>query len=125
MTVKRFQWVFIRQDDFVELDDNGIVKILSHERLEELLNELNDENEKLKYGLGAYMVDLNNYKGKYSKLEEENEQLKNMCENLVNSDSRREYKLKQKIKELEEENEQLKTQLSHLEYRFTEYRNKR
>ena len=41
----------------------------------------------------------------------ENEQLKNMCENLVNSDNRREYKLKQKIRELEKENERLKNEL--------------
>lgn len=46
MTIKRFQWVFIA-DDLVELNDNGIVKILSHERLEELLNELSEENEQL------------------------------------------------------------------------------
>ena len=41
-----------------------------------LINNLADENEQLKYTLSAYMVDLNNYKGKCSALEKENEQLK-------------------------------------------------
>ena len=47
MTEKRFQWVYIK-DNTLELRDNGIVKVFNNERLEELLNELNDENEQLK-----------------------------------------------------------------------------
>ena len=42
----------------------------------DVLNDLDSENTHLKYSLGAYMVDLNNYKGKCSALEQENEQLK-------------------------------------------------
>ena len=40
------------------------------------MKKLIEENEQLKYSLSAHMVDLNNYKGKCSVLEEENEQLK-------------------------------------------------
>ena len=46
MTEKRFQWVYIK-DNTLELRDNGIVKVFNNERLEELLNELNDENKQL------------------------------------------------------------------------------
>ena len=41
-----------------------------------LLNDIDSENAHVKYSLSAYMVDLNNCKGKCSVLEEENEQLK-------------------------------------------------
>lgn len=47
MTAKRFQWVYIK-DNSLELRDNGIVKVFNNERLEELLNELHEENQKLK-----------------------------------------------------------------------------
>ena len=47
MTEKRFQWIYIK-DNTLELRDNGIVKVFNNERLEELLNDLNDENEQLK-----------------------------------------------------------------------------
>ena len=47
MTEKRFQWVYIK-DNTLELRDNGIVKVFNNERLEELLNDLSEENEKLK-----------------------------------------------------------------------------
>lgn len=40
------------------------------------INELIEENEQLKYTLGAYRVDLNNHKYKCNALEEENEELK-------------------------------------------------
>lgn len=46
------------------------------------LNKLIDENEELKYNLSAHMVDLNNYQGKCSRLEEENGQLKKENEEL-------------------------------------------
>lgn len=46
MTAKRFQWVFIK-DNELELRDNGIVKKFNNERLEELLNELHEENQRL------------------------------------------------------------------------------
>ena len=42
----------------------------------DVMNDLDSENTHLKYSLGAYMVDLNNYKGKCSALEQENKQLK-------------------------------------------------
>lgn len=45
---KRFQWVYIQEDKVIRLNDNGIVKHFPPQRLEELLNELNDENEQLK-----------------------------------------------------------------------------
>ena len=44
---KRFQWIYIK-DNTLELRDTGIVKVFNNERLEELLNDLNDENEQLK-----------------------------------------------------------------------------
>ena len=47
MTAKRFQWVFIK-DNELELRDNGIIKRFNNERLEELLNALHEENEQLK-----------------------------------------------------------------------------
>lgn len=52
----------------------------------DVLNDLDSENTHLKYSLGAYMVDLNNYKGKCSALEQENEQLKqlvNIADDLI------------------------------------------
>ncbi|MBR2557453.1 MAG: hypothetical protein IKE95_03640 [Methanobrevibacter sp.] len=54
MTEKRFQWVYIQEDKVIRLNDNGIVKHFPPQRLEELLNELNDENEQLKQQL-AYV----------------------------------------------------------------------
>ena len=53
MTKKRFQWIYIK-DNTLELRDNGIVKVFNNERLEELLNDLNDENEQLKNELRVY-----------------------------------------------------------------------
>ena len=47
MTEKRFQWVFIK-DNELEFQDNGIVKRFENHRLEEFLNELNDENQSIK-----------------------------------------------------------------------------
>lgn len=47
MTGKRFQWVFIK-DNELEFQDNGIVKRFDNGRLEEFLNELHEENEQLK-----------------------------------------------------------------------------
>lgn len=46
MTENRFQWIYIK-DNTLELRDNGIVKVFNNERLEELLNELNDTNNQL------------------------------------------------------------------------------
>lgn len=46
MAEKRFQWVYIK-DELVQLRDNGVVKIYPNERLEELLNDLNDDNKRL------------------------------------------------------------------------------
>jgi len=47
MTEKRFKWVFIK-DNELEFQDNGIVKRFENYRLEEFLNELNDENQQMK-----------------------------------------------------------------------------
>ena len=47
MIEKRFHWVYIK-DNTLELRDNGIVKVFNNERLEELLNELAEENKRLK-----------------------------------------------------------------------------
>ena len=47
-----------------------------------LLNDIDSENTHVKYSLSAYMVDLNNCKGKCSVLEEENEQLKEEIKDL-------------------------------------------
>lgn len=82
MTEKRFT---IDKDEITVIDNctNGLTECKHSQEAKLLCNFLNEVTE-------------------------ENEQLKNMCENLVNSDSRREYKLKQKIKELSEENEELK-----------------
>lgn len=60
----------------------------SWDRICNRLNELYEENEQLKYTVSAYMVDLNNYKGKCSRLEEKNEllekKLKCITESLQN-----------------------------------------
>ena len=48
-----------------------------------LLNDIDSENAHVKYSLSAYMVDLNNCKGKCSVLEEENEQLKTIRSDLI------------------------------------------
>ena len=68
------------------LSDKVVIDQIIHkyeaDRLCELLNSLNDENEQLKYTLSAYMVDLNNCKGKCSTLEIENEQLKKEIKKL-------------------------------------------
>ena len=77
MTDKRFQWVFIK-DNELELRDNGIVKRFNNERLEELLNELNDENEQLKQQvafLEEFLKSGVQYEY-YQKIYEENKQLK-------------------------------------------------
>lgn len=68
MTEKRFQWIFIK-DNELELRDNGIVKRFNNERLEELLNELHEENQ----DLHKKEVELGQ---NYLRLLEENEQLK-------------------------------------------------
>ena len=47
-----------------------------------LLNDIDSENTHVKHSLSAYMVDLNNCKGKCSVLEEENEQLKEEIKDL-------------------------------------------
>lgn len=48
----------------------------------DLLNELHEENEQLKYNLYDHMVDLNNSTGKCSALEIENEQLNQQIKEL-------------------------------------------
>jgi DNA anti-recombination protein RmuC len=47
MTENRFKWVYIK-DNELEFQDNGIVKRFNNYRLEEFLNELNDENTHIK-----------------------------------------------------------------------------
>ena len=46
MTTKRFQWVFVK-DNELEFQDNGIVKRFNNDKLEEFLNELHEENKTL------------------------------------------------------------------------------
>ena len=83
MTEKRFVYYEHKGADYIlenpntDLDFIEMLGDCSDEKeIVNRLNELYEENEQLKYSLSAYMVDLNNYKGKCSALEEENEQLK-------------------------------------------------
>lgn len=54
---ERYQWIYI-QENIIQINDNGIVRHLPPERLEELLNEqdktiiqLQEENKQLKHEL--------------------------------------------------------------------------
>lgn len=67
MTAKRF-----KLDDF----DSEVEMWELMNTQAEVISDLEKENEQLKYSLSAYMVDLNNYKGRCSALEQENESLK-------------------------------------------------
>ena len=97
MTAKRFQWVYIK-DNSLELRDNGIVKAFDNERLEELLNELDEENDGLKRQIVSLRVELDTHKHPlWSTREAEN-----------------------KIKELADENEQLKKEILWWKYRCGE-----
>ena len=51
-------------------------KYVTIDHLFYLVEKLEKESEQLKYSLSAHMVDLNNYKGRCSALEQENESLK-------------------------------------------------
>lgn len=81
------------------------------------INEFIEENEQLKYTLGAYRVDLNNHKYKCNALEEENKQLKNEIEKLsyANEDLLEEKRIWKQMSDeytkLSDENEQLKEDL--------------
>lgn len=88
MTEKRFQWVFIK-DNELEFQDNGIVKRFNNDRLEEFLNEFHDENEQLKTQLQNTSDQRDEFhrgareNANYvEKLEKENEQLKEQLKNL-------------------------------------------
>ena len=110
MTVKRFQWVFIK-DNELELRDNGIVKRFNNERLEELLNELNDECEFLEIDNEALTDGATKYAELYHKSLKENEELKTQLQNT--SDQRDEFhrgarENANRVGKLEKENEQLK-----------------
>ena len=83
MTEKRFVYYEHKGADYILENPNTDLDFiemlgdcLDEKEIVNRLNELYEENEQLKYSLSAYMVDLNNYKGKCSALEEENEQLK-------------------------------------------------
>ena len=75
MTEKRFQWVYIK-DNTLELRDNGIVKVFNNERLEELLNDLSEENERLKQQIGNLEHTRDFCAECCERLEKENEELK-------------------------------------------------
>ena len=54
---ERYQWIYM-QENIIQINDNGIVRHLPPERLEELLNEqdktitqLQEENKQLKHEL--------------------------------------------------------------------------
>jgi chromosome segregation ATPase len=86
---KRFQWIYIK-DNTLELRDNGIVKVFNNERLEELLNDLNEENEQLKariqYLERKIQRERNSYMKEHEKwekeIQKENEQLKEEIKDL-------------------------------------------
>lgn len=76
MTAKRFQWVFIK-DNELELRDNGIVKRFNNERLEELLNELHETNEQLQHDATILIQANQDYRKENESLKEENKFLRN------------------------------------------------
>ncbi len=87
MTEKRFQWVFIK-DNELEFQDNGIVKRFNNDRLEEFLNEFYEENEHLKKEIENNINSFKENNRKRLELEEENERLKKVIvenEKLIQS----------------------------------------
>ena len=83
MTEKRFIPIFDGTDKrVVGAKDNG--KIISFMDMFDLLNELSDENEKLKIFLKAVNEELDLANRDYDTLEEEYEQLKQYNVELVN-----------------------------------------
>ena len=99
MTEKRFSYEIEKfKEELGQYNRGGLVR---------LLLEMKEENEQLKYSLSAHMIDLNNYKGKCSKLEEENEQLKSRISVYDKSLKSLQEITDRKLKE----NEQLKQEL--------------
>ena len=77
---KRFR--FNGDTHILDTETNKEFYAPSENELLDCLNALSDENEQLKYNLSAYMVDLNNCKGRCSALEIVNEQLKQQVNDL-------------------------------------------
>ena len=71
---KKERWIVDDAGTLIDMVTRDTFDIV--EDVVDVLNDLDSENTHLKYSLGAYIVDLNNYKGKCSALEQENEQLK-------------------------------------------------
>ena len=97
---KYYDWCVMKNDEIIlrlttRMDCKDVV---------EVLNELSEENEELKYSLSAHMVDLNNYKGKCSALEIENEQLKQLINRLTLDNT----KQKKVLNATKKENEHIK-----------------
>ena len=87
MTAKRFprfvqSWN--RQDGAYIFDRQIPTKYNSIWVCMDIMNDLAEENEELKYSLSVYMVDLNKYKDRCSVLEQENEKLKKDLEHCAN-----------------------------------------
>lgn len=108
------------------IHDNGIE--MPQSTVCDLLNSLNEENVKLrarnKYLAMKIQRERNIHVKEHEKWEEEiqkeNQQLK---EALIELKEIGDYQ-EGRIKELSDENEHLEKQLSHIQYRFFEYRNK-
>ena len=81
MTEKRFQWVYIK-DELIQLRDDGVVKIYPNERLEELLNNLNNENEQLKKDRRHFERKKTEYMNEWNQCKIENSTLKKETEEL-------------------------------------------
>lgn len=111
MTAKRFK--FNGRNNCIEYDGKSILLDSYGEDIEELLNELNDENEQLKFQLqNTYDQRDEFHRGarenanRVGKLEKENEQLRHDATILIqsNQDYRKENEqLKERINELQKE----------------------
>lgn len=87
MTEKRFERIYADVDVFCR-DHNakGVSQLIEREdydRIVDLLNELHDENEKLKIFLKAVNEELDLANRDYDTLEEENKQLKSTIAQLI------------------------------------------
>jgi len=95
MTEKRFRVHELVKDYYSEIgeyiDENHTDNPLKNDEVVELLNELHEENEQLKQQvafLSEFIKSGVQYEY-YQKVYDENEQLKNICKNLINEINKR------------------------------------
>ena len=103
-------------------------KLLSFDEVVDLLNAFHEEKQKMK----EIIENLVNRDAVWEKkarqqvheLKEENKELKNELDKSIEMLNKEINSSEKVFNGLMEENQELKQRLSHLEYRFTEYRNK-